>query len=350
MPASGLIASGTVVLDGSRFKAVNARGKNFTPGAIRRRMEQVDASIERYPGQLETSDRQENGAMEMQMMRLTGRIDALRRQMRELQAMAKRVETAPDRQVSLTDPDARTMAKHGKGTGLVGYNVQAAVDTGSHIVVAHEVTNVGHDRTQLASMSRQAKDAAGVEELTVLADRGYFSGAEILACEGLGITPICPRPLTSGARAEGRFGKPDFIYQPYSDTYRCPAGETLSKRTTSIEHGLVLNRYWSRNCGRCKLKPDCTPGSERRVTRWEHEQVIEAMQDRLDNMPEAMRVRRRTVEHVFGTIKDWMGRSHFRTRRLANVETEMSLHVLAYNLKRATALVGNSELIAAMRA
>jgi hypothetical protein len=127
MPASGLIASGTVVLDGSRFKAVNARGKNFTPGAIRRRMEQVDASIERYPGQLETSDRQENGAMEMQMMRLTGRIDALRRQMRELQAMAKRVETAPDRQVSLTDPDARTMAKHGKGTGLVGYNVQAAV-------------------------------------------------------------------------------------------------------------------------------------------------------------------------------------------------------------------------------
>ena len=346
----GLITSGTVAVDGSRFKAANTRDKNFTPGAIRRRMEQIDASIERYLVQLESADRQEDGAPEVRMTRLTERIDALRRQMRELQAMAKRVEAAPDRQVSLTDPDARAMATHGKGTGLVGYNVQAAVDTGSHIVVAHEVTNLGHDRTQLANMSRQAKDATGAEELTALADRGYFSGAEVLACEELGVTPICPKPITSGARAEGRFGKPDFIYQPDSDTYLCPAGEALAKRSTSIEHGLVLNRYWSRNCGRCKLKQDCTPGTERRVTRWEYEQVIEAMQDRLDNMPEAMRIRRRTVEHVFGTIKDWMGRSHFRTRRLQNVGTEMSLHVLAYNLKRAIALLGPSELIAAMRA
>jgi transposase len=190
----GLIASGTVAVDGSRFKAVNTRDKNFTPGAVRRRMEQVDASIQRYLDQLETADRQEDGAPEWLATRLTGRIDALRRRMRELQAMETRVATAPDRQVSLTDPDARAMATHGKGTGLVGYNVQAAVDTNSHIVVAHEVTNIGHDRTQLASMSRQAKQAVDAKELTVLADRGYFSGPEILACEALGVTPICPRP------------------------------------------------------------------------------------------------------------------------------------------------------------
>ena len=345
----GLVAGGTVAVDGSRFKAVNTRDKNFTPGAIRRRMEQVEASIERYLGQLEAADRHEDGAAEPIAARLTERIDALRRRMRELQVMAKRVEAAPDRQVSLTDPDARAMATHGKGTGLVGYNVQAAVDTDSHIVVAYEVTNVGHDRTQLASMSRQAKEAVGTEGLTVLADRGYFSGAEVLACKKLGITPICPKPMTSGAQAEGRFGKPDFIYQPESNTYRCPVGETLPKRSTSVEHGLVLHRYWSRNCGQCQLKPDCTPGAERRVTRWEHEHVIEAMQDRLDRMPEAMRVRRRTIEHVFGTIKDWMGRSHFQMRRLGNVGTEMSLHVLAYNLRRAIALVGASDLITAMR-
>ena len=346
----GLIASGTVAVDGSRMKAVNTRDKNFTPGAIRRRMEQVDASIERYLSKLDTADRQEGEVAEMRVTRLTERIDALRRQMRELQAMETRVEAAPDRQVSLTDPDARAMATHGKGTGLVGYNVQAAVDAGSHIIVAHEVTNLGHDRTQLASMGRQAQAATGVEDLMVLADRGYFSGAEVLACEELGITPICPKPLTSGARAEGRFGKPDFIYQPDSDTYRCPADETLSKRSTSIENGLVLNRYWSSNCRQCQLKPDCTPGNERRVTRWEHEHVVEAMQNRLDRMPDAMRIRRKTVEHVFGTIKDWMGRSHFRMRRLKNVGTEMSLHVLAYNLKRAIALLGAPELIAAMRA
>jgi transposase len=251
--------------------------------------------------------------------------------------------------VSLTDPDARAMATHGKGTGLVGYNLLAAVDAGSHIVVAHEVTNLGHDRTQLANIGRQAKDATGVEDLTVLADRGYFSGAEVLACEKAGITPICPKPLTSGARAEGRFGKPDFIYQPDSDAYRCPAGETLTKHSTSIENGLLLNRYWSSNCRQCSLKSACTPSNERRVTRWEHEHILEAMQDRLDRMPNAMRIRRMTVEHVFGTMKDWMGRSHFQTRRLKNVGTEMSLHVLAYNIKRVIALMGAPKLIAAMR-
>ena len=345
----GLIAGGMVAVDGSRFKAVNTRDKNYTPAAIRLRLAQVEASIERYLDKLDTADRQEADVAEMRTARLNERIEALRRQMRELQSMAREVETAPDRQISLTDPDARAMATNGKGTGLVGYNVQAAVDTNSHIVVAHQVTNLGHDRTQLANMGRQAKDATGAEHLTVLADRGYFSGAEVLACEEAGVVPICPKPLTSGAKAEGRFGKPDFLYDEPSDTYRCPAGERLIKRSTSIENGLVLNRYWASTCRSCALKPGCTPGNERRVTRWEHERVVEAMQDRLDRMPDAMRIRRRTIEHVFGTIKDWMGRSHFKTKRLSKVSTEMSLHVLAYNIKRAIALLGSTKLIIAMQ-
>ena len=345
----GLIAGGTVAVDGSRFKAVNTRDKNFTPGAIRLRLAQVEASIERYLDKLDTADRQEADVAEIRTTRLNERIAALRRQMQALRAMAGQVEAAPGRQISLTDPDARAMATNGKGTGLVGYNVQAAVDADSHIIVAHEVTNLGHDRTQLANMGRQAKQATGTEDLTVLADRGYFSGAEVLACEEAGVVPICPKPLTSGAKAKGRFGKPDFLYDEESDTYRCPAAETLTKRTTTVENGLVLNRYWSSNCRACGLKPNCTIGNERRVTRWEHEHVVEAMQERLDRMPDAMRIRRRTVEHVFGTIKDWMGRSHFKTRRLSNVGTEMSLHVLAYNIKRAIALLGAPGLIAAMK-
>ena len=336
----GLIAGGIVTVDGSRFKAVNTRDKNYTPAAIRLRLAQVEASIERYLDKLDTADRQEVDVAEIRTARLNERIEALRRQMRELQSMAREVETAPDRQISLTDPDARAMSTNGKGTGLVGDNLQAAVDTDSHIVVGHEVTNLGHDRTQLAKMGRQAKDATGSEQLTVLADRGYLSGAEVLACEEAGIILVCPKPLTSGAKAEGRFGKPDFLYDEPSDTYRCPAGEGLIKRSTSIENGLVLNRYWASTCRSCALKPGCTPGNERRVTRWEHEHVVEAMQDRLERMPDAMRVRRRTIEHVFGTIKDWMGRSHFETKTLGKVSTEMSLHVLAYNIKRAIALLG----------
>jgi transposase len=346
----GLIAGGTVAVDGSRFRAVNARDRNFTPVTIQRRMEQVNASIERYLGMLDTADRQESDAGELRTARLTTRLGELRRQMRELEAMEQAVAATPDRQISLTDPDARAMASAGTGTGLVGYNLQAAVDTGSHIIVAHEIINLSHDRTSLANMGRQAREAMGADTLTVLADRGYYSGPEVLACEEAGVTPICPKPLTSGAKAAGRFGKQDFVYQPESDTYRCPAGDTLTWRYRNIEHGLTLSRYWTSNCGRCAIKTQCTPAEQRRVTRWEHEEVMEAMQARLDRMPSAMRVRRQTVEHVFGTLKDWMGRSHFKTRKLKNVGTEIGLHILAYNIKRAIALIGVPKLMAAMQA
>lgn len=345
----GLIGGATVAVDGSRFKAVNTRDKNYTPGAIRLRKDQVDASIARYLEMLDTADRQEDRVAELRVARLSERLEALRRQMRQLQAMEQAVAEAPDHQVSLTDPDARAMATNGKGTGMVGYNVQTVVDDKHHLIIAHEVTNVGHDKHQLANMARQAKEMTGSNELTVLADRGYFSGEEVVACEAAGAIPIVPKPLTSGAKADGRFGKPDFIYQPQTDTYRCPAGEQLIWRYTNVERGLTLSRYWSNNCGTCAIKARCTPSRERRITRWEHEAVIEAMQRRLDEMPDAMRIRRSVVEHVFGTIKDWMGRSHFRTRRLVNVGTEMSLYVLAYNLKRAIAILGVPSLIAAMR-
>ncbi len=346
----GLIAGGTVAVDGSRLRAVNARDRNFTPVTIRRRMEQVDASIVRYLGMLDTADRQEGEASELRTARLMTRLGELRRQMRELEAMEDAVLASPDRQISLTDPDARAMASAGTGTGLVGYNLQAAVDADSHIVVAHEVLNLSHDRTSLATMGRQASEATGTPALTVLADRGYFSGPEVLACEHAGIVPICPKPLTSGAKAGGRFGKQDFVYQAESDTYRCPAGETMTRRFSSLEHGMTLHGYATPACrSRCTIRANCTASVERRIKRWEHEEVIDAMQARLDRWPDAMRVRRRTVEHVFGTLKDWMGRSHFKTRRLENVATEASLHILAYNIKRAIALRGVPGLIAAMQ-
>ena len=190
-------------IDGSKFKAVNTRDKNFTRATIKRRMEQVEASIERYLAALETADRQEGELAQAKVVRLKDKIAALREQMQAFQALERRSHAAPDQQISLTDPDARAMATSGKGTGMVGYNVQAAVDAKHHLIVAHEVTNVGHDRGQLANMAGQAKAAMGVEALEVLADRGYFNGEEILACEPLGVTPMLPKPLTSGAKADG---------------------------------------------------------------------------------------------------------------------------------------------------
>jgi transposase len=345
-----LFAQAVVAIDGSKFKAVNNRDRNFTNAKLKRRLEQIEESIARYLAQLDTADRHEGAVAEAKAWRLKDKIAILKQQMQGLKAMELRLRDAPDQQISLTDPDARSMATSGRGTGIVGYNVQTAVDAKNHLIVAHEVTNVGNDRGQLAMMAEQARAATGITELTVVADRGYFSGDEILACDQAGITPFVPKPLNSNSKAEGRFGKPDFIYIASDDEYRCPAGQRLIKRFTTVEAGMTLDIYWSSACSRCPIKAQCTTGPERRVRRWVHEAVIDAMQERLDRDPEKMRVRRRTVEHPFGTIKFWMGATHFLMRTLECVRTEMSLHVLAYNLKRVMRLLSIGGLIAAMMA
>jgi len=345
-----LFTQAVVAIDGSKFKAVNNRDRNFTNAKLKRRLEQIEESIARYLSQLDTADRHEGAVAEAKAGRLKDKIAILKKQMQGLKAMELRLRDAPDQQISLTDPDARSMATSGRGTGIVGYNVQTAVDAKNHLIVAHEVTNVGNDRGQLAIMAEQARAATGITELTVVADRGYFSGDEILACDQAGITPFVPKPLNSNSKAEGRFGKPDFIYIASDDEYRCPAGQRLIKRFTTVEAGMTLNIYWSSACPRCPIKAQCTTGSERRVRRWVHEAVIDAMQERLDRDPEKMRVRRQTVEHPFGTIKFWMGATHFLMKTLERVRTEMSLHVLAYNLKRVMQLLGIGGLIAAIMA
>ena len=269
--------------------------------------------------------------------------------MARLKAIEKELEAAPDGQVSLTDPDARSMSTSAPGSGLVGYNVQAVVEPEHHLIVAHEVTNLGHDRAHLAAMAEKAKAEMAGEDLTVVADRGYFDGEEVMACEAAGVVPVVPKPDTSPAKARGLFSKNDFVYETETDSYRCPAGEQVPFRSKTNEDGRIIRRYWTSACGTCALRPRCTDGKERRVRRWENEAVLEAMQKRLEKMPDAMTMRRSTVEHPFGTLKLWMGASPFLTRGLQNVGTEMSLSVLAYNLKRTIGIMGVAPLVAALR-
>ena len=228
--------------------------------------------------------------------------------------------------------------------------MQAAVDTKHHLIVAHDVTNVGSDRSQLSRMAKQTKATLHRESLEAVADRGYFNSEEILACEEAGITVTLPKPMTAGNRTKGRFVKADFRYVAEEDVYICPADERLTYRYTNEEKGLILRRYWTSACLSCAIKHRCTTGRERRITRWEHEHVLEAVQRRLDEHPEKMRQRRETVEHPFGTIKARMGATHFLMRTLPRVATEMALHVLAYNLTRVINILGTGPLMAAMRA
>jgi transposase len=345
-----LLSVASVAIDGSKFKAVNARDKNFTEAKMKRRLERIDESIARYLAQLETADRHGDAVPEAKVARLKDKIEKLKEEVLRLNAINAEMMKSADKQISLTDPDARSMATSGKDTGIVGYNVQTAVDTKNHIIVAHEVTNVGTDRHQLSNMAEQARTEMGVATLDAVADRGYYEGNEIRVCEEAGITVALPKPLTSGAKAAGRFGKQDFVYVAADDVYICPAGERLTHRFTSEDAGKMMRRYWTSACKTCALKTKCTTGPERRIARWEHEAVLETVQARLDRHPEKMTMRRSTVEHPFGTIKCWMGATHFLMRRLPKVATEMALNVLAYNMKRVMAILGVAGLLEALAA
>ena len=345
-----LFADAFVAIDGSKFKAVNSRDRNFTKAKMKRRLEQIDESIERYLGQIASADRQEAAVAGTKIKRLEDKITQLKEEMDRLNKLEVQMLETPDQQISLTDPDARSMATSGRGSGMVAYNVQTAVDAKNHLILAHEVTNTGHDRKQLSNMSKQAKEVIGSDKIDVVADRGYFSGEEIKECDEAGITTYLPRPQTSGNMAKGLFGKRDFIYVVEKDEYRCPADERLIYRFSRVENGKTIRRYWTSACKDCPIKSKCTTGQNRRVSRWEHEKVTEALEARLDREPERMKARRETVEHPFGTLKMWMGYTHFQTRTLDRVSTEMSLHVLAYNMKRVMKILGIKPLIEAMRA
>src|SRR5215475_8420949 len=345
----GLLSKASVAIDGSKFKAVNNRDRNFTRAKVERRRAQLEESVARYLSQLDTADRQElTGALATKTERLKEKLAKLKEEMAKLSTIEAQMLASPDQQVSLTDPDSRSMATSGRGSGVVGYNVQVAVDTEHHLIVAHEVTNSGSDRAQLANMAKRAKAVLQAEELAAVADRGYFNSPEILECAEAGITVTLPKPMTSGAKADGRFGKQDFVYVPEKDVYRCPAGEQLTYRFTAQEDGKTIRRYWTTACPKCPLQSRCTSGPERRIPRWEHEHLLEAVQERLDASPQAMRMRRETVEHPFGTMKARMGATHFLTRTLPKVATEMALSVLAYNLTRVMNIVGVKPLIAAI--
>jgi transposase len=347
----GLLATSSVAIDGSKFKAVNTRDKNFTRNKVERRRVQLEESVARYLAQLDTADRQEPSEdLAAKTEHLKEKLVKLECEMQRLAVMEKLVLASRDQQISLTDPDSRSMATSGRGSGVVGYNVQVAVETEHHLIIAHEVTNSGSDRAQLANMASQAKQVLGVDELQAVADHGYYSGAEILACHEAGIGVTLPKPVTSGIEAKGHFGKQDFRFVAEEDVYVCPASERLAYSFTTQDKGMVLRRYRTNACQRCPIKRECTTGKERLISRWEHEHVLEAVQKRLDRNPQAMRQRRETVEHPFATLKMRMGATHFLTKRLPRVATEMALHVLAYNLTRVMNIVGIQPLMAAIRA
>jgi len=344
-----LFSATLVAIDGSKFKAVNSRDKNFTRKSVKRRLKRTQANIDRYLAKLDAVDQEEPEIREVTAEELQQKIASMEAKMEELKGYEAEVEAHPDKQVSVTDPDARSMMKAGGGS-TVGYNVQTAVDSKHHLIATHEVTNAPTDRSQLSSMAGQAKTALDAETLTVIADPGYYKGEEIVDCYAAGIKALVPKVDTSGSKVKGRYSKADFRYDAERNEYVCPAGQRLTYRFDSVEHGQRLWVYMTYQCASCPLQAQCTTSNARRIKRWEHEAVLDAAQAELNKHPDAMRQRKQIVEHPYATIKHWMGSTHFLMKRLPNVQAEMSLHVLAYNLRRAINVLGVPKIMEQLQA
>ena len=349
-----MLDSDIVAIDGSRFKAVNSKAKSFTRGKLRQKLGEIDKAIERYLMELDRADealaKTGSTVPKSQIVRTSRKLAHLNNEAGRYRSVERRMDATGETQVSLSDPDARAMATTARMPRIVGYNAQTAVEAKYHLIVAHEVTNLGYDRDALSMMAVAARDVMESDEIEAIADKGYYKSEEILACETAGITATVAKPVTSGASAKGRFDRADFAYDAKKDVYVCPAGEHLTYRYTSKLDNKMQRSYSVEFCSGCVIKDKCTPSAQRRIRRWEHEDVLERMHKRIDDDPSKLALRSMTVEHPFGTIKSWMGNTHFKMKTLKNVATEMALHVLAYNMTRVMNIIGIPALIKAMRA
>ena len=336
-----------VAIDSTKIKAQNAKGRNYSAARVAALLKEVEKKVQSYLEELDQADAQEEAREpeRLSVAELKEKIAHLEKRKEELKAVAQAV--GEKGQVSLTDPDSRAMSM-GHGS-TVGYNVQAAVDAKHSLIVATEVTQTTSDLGALGTMALKAQEALGAEKLSVVADKGYYNGKEVLLCAEIGVTAYVAKPMTSANTALGLYGKERFRYDPQKNCYICPAGQELSYRFSTNELGRAISYYQTKACGCCPLKAKCTRNKEnRRITRLAGEEVQEAMAERVAQNPQLMRRRKAIIEHCFGTIKRSLGYDYFLCRGKRQVTTEVNLTVLAYNLKRVCNLVGVQNLVAAV--
>ena len=336
-----------IAVDGSKFKAVNSPNRNFVKTHLEKKLKKLDEKIEGYLEALDAHDRQDQGPPPFTAAELASKIEQLKTRQDLYREYLQEMATKETSQLSLTDAESRAMPKSPKAP--VAYNVQTAVDQKHHLIVVQDVTNDVTDRAQLSPMALQAKETLGVETLKVVADKGYYHGKEIKACEDAGVEPYVPAPKTSANRKRGLYTKDQFVYEAERDVYRCPAGQELTFRFDPHELGRHIRYYKTTACRTCPLRAQCTRNKEgRRITRWVHEHLLEEMQARVEAHPELQDQRRQMVEHPYGTLKHWHDHSHFLMRGLDKVRAEFSLSALSYNLIRVINILGVPKMLEAL--
>jgi transposase len=339
-----------VAVDGSMFKACAAKKSLVDTEQAAKEREKIRRRIAEYLERMDEADRQEEGEAAPTEERIEAALERLRKRDQKLeqaQAQLTRQAQGKDKtpRVGLTDPHC-VMLKPKGGAALAGYNVQQAVDTEHKLIVAHEVTTRANDHTSLEPMASQAQQALKAESMTAVADCGYMNGAQAQACEDKGITPVVPMQEPAHTRADGLYPKTLFVYDPATDTYRCPAGEALYRYKR--DHAAQTDYYWTRACAQCLLKAHCTQSKRRSIARSWFADAVERAHQRAQRDPRLMRLRSAAVEHPFGNLKAMMP-GGFLLRTLPKVRTEMALAVLTYNLKRTLSILGFDQLLQKLR-
>jgi transposase len=343
----GLLGGELVAVDGSKFKAVNSGQRNFSQPELEKRLKEIDKKVERYLEEMDRGDKQEKQSA-LSTEDLKDKIAKLKERKGRYEELLTELKASGEKQVSLTDPDSRAMALTPKGE--VSYNVQTAVDSQHHLIVEQDVTNDGLDNHHLLQMAQSAKQMLGQSDLQVVADMGYYNHEELKQCEEAGITPYVSKPIVSKNTARGLFGKEKFVYEADGDCYRCPAGQRLDFRFQSVQDGKTFRYYWTKACPSCPLKAQCTTDPRfHRIKRWEHEAILERIEQRVRANPTIMKLRQQIVEHPFGTIKFWNDQRHFLMKGLEKVKAEFSLCTLAYNIKCTINILGVRAMVAALR-
>jgi transposase len=346
---AGLYGKEIVAVDGSKFKAVNSKERNFTRKKLSQIIARERARISEYLEAVAAADETESAEPELSAAQLREKIAGLERYLAEHEELERQLEATGESQVSLTDPEAKLM-KTAKGSE-VSYNVQTVVDSKHKLIAAYEVTNERNDLGQLAVMALQAKEALQVAELTVLADGGYYEGNALKECEEAGVTTYVPQPESHEAKRRGIFERKQFHYDQERDLYVCPQGEELhwTKTTNDRERNKKFKVYATKACAQCPLRAQCTTSKYgRKIKRWVDQGVIDRLQARNRGRPELLKQRKTLAEHPFGTIKWGMNQGFFLLKGISKVTTETGLTVLSYNLKRVLNIMGVEQIISSL--
>jgi transposase len=332
-----------VGIDGSKFRAVNSKKNNYTRKKIENLIKWADTKIDNYIRELDERDKQEEGIEDPTAEELNEKIKRLRERKEGFEAQKTAMEESGEQQLSAIDAESRLM-KTADGGMNVCYNVQIAVDSKHRLIVEHEVTNEINDQGLLAKIAKAAKENLGVEELDVVADRGYYSGAEVRECEKSGIEAYIEKPVVRSK--DGFFTKDQFSYDKEQNVYVCPAGEKLQVWRKSRRRNRT--EYRSKACRKCRLRDQCTQSKRgRAIYRTAENESLDQMAERVRGAPQKVELRRTLVEHPFGTIKRW-GQGHFLMKGKEKSQGEMSLIAIAYNLKRVLTIVGVDRLLQAL--